>query len=119
MTITSKVLRVEQKVESIRDELSVARNHISDLQHTITSISYVQNQFKTAAAKSMTLLATRTERFVDFLARKDDEVLCLKAQAQKKIKALEKRHSLHVSRSEAVMYRKEERVQPCKKTQQN
>ena len=50
------------------------------------------SHLKASAEKSALLLASRTDRFVAYQAWKEEEFKSLKAQAEKKIAALEKQH---------------------------
>jgi hypothetical protein len=51
--------------------------------------------------------SSRTERFVEFRQRKEDEMKCVKARAEKKVLWLEKQHGLAISKIESKMYRLE------------
>ena len=64
-------------------------------------------QLKASSEKSSLLLATRTDRFVAYRARKEEEIKTLKARAERKIAALEKQHKFVLVRAEAERYRME------------
>ena len=85
-----KTQRAEQAVEHLKDELSIAKSNISVLECTNKHDSLEVSCLKDSAEKSVLLLARRTDRFVAYRARKEEEIRKLKATAEKKIAALEK-----------------------------
>jgi hypothetical protein len=102
-----KSQRAEQAVEQLKDELSIAKSHISDLELTNKHDSFQISQLKDSADKSALLLATRTDRFVAYRARKEEEIRKLKATAEKKIAALEKQYKFVLVREKAERYKME------------
>jgi hypothetical protein len=90
-----------------KDKLTVANDHISDLQHANKSLSNETAALKDAAEKSANLLAVRTERFVEFRVRKEDEVKRVKARAESRILLLEKQPEIAISKVNAEKYRLE------------
>jgi predicted PolB exonuclease-like 3'-5' exonuclease len=65
------------------------------------------SHLKASAEKSALLLASRTDRFVAYQAWKEKEIKSLKAQAEKKVAALEKQHKFVLVREQAERYRME------------
>jgi hypothetical protein len=100
-----KSQRAEQAVEHLKDELSIAKSHISVLECTNKHDSLQISQLKDSADKSALLLARRTDRFVAYRARKEEEIRKLKATAEKKIAALEKQHKFVLVREKAERYK--------------
>ncbi len=82
----------KQSVQPLKDELFSAHANIADLEHINKCVSIEVSHLKASAEKSSLLLASRTDRFVAYQARKEEEIKSLKAQAEKKIAALEKQH---------------------------
>jgi hypothetical protein len=80
------------QLAAAKDKLTVANDHISDLQHANKSLSNETAALKDAAEKSANLLAVRSDRFVEFRVRKEDEVKRVKARAESRILLLEKQH---------------------------
>jgi len=87
--------------------LLTAENNISFLELTNKHESLQVSQLKDSAEKSALLLARRTDRFVAYRARKEEEIKSLKAQAEKKIAALAKQHKFGLVREQAQRYRME------------
>jgi hypothetical protein len=102
-----KSQRAVQAVEQLKDELSIAKSHISHLELTNKHDSFQISQLKDSADKSALLLATRTDRFVAYRARKEEEIRKLKATAEKKIAALEKQYNFVLVREKAERYKME------------
>ena len=102
-----KTQRAEQAVEHLKDELLTAKNNISFLEMTNKHDSLEVSCLKDSAEKSVLLLARRTDRFVAYRARKEEEIKSLKAQAEKKIAALAKQHKFVLVREQAERYRME------------
>ena len=102
-----KTQRAEQAVEHLKDELLTAKNNISLLELTNKHDSLQLSQLKDSAEKSALLLARRTDRFVAYRARKEEEIRNLKATAEKKIAALEKQHKFVLVQEKAERYKME------------
>jgi CRISPR/Cas system CMR-associated protein Cmr5 small subunit len=71
-----------RQLAAAKDNLTVANDHISDLQHANKSLSNKTAALKDAAEKSANLLAVRTKRFVEFRVWKEDEVKRVKARVE-------------------------------------
>ena len=102
-----KTQRAEQAVEHLKDESLTAKNNISFLEMTNKHDSLEVSRLKDSAEKSVLLLARRTDRFVAYRARKEEEIKSLKAQAEKKIAALAKQHKFVLVREQEERYRME------------
>ena len=102
-----KAQRAEQAVEHLKDELSTARANIACLEYSNKCDNTEVSHLKASAEKSALTLAKRTERFVAYRTRKEEEIKSLKAQAEKKIAALEKHHKFVLARERAERYRME------------
>jgi hypothetical protein len=102
-----KAQRAEQAVEHLKDELSTVRATISCLEYSNKRDSIEVSHLKASAEKSALTLAKRTERFVAYRTRKEDEIKSLKAQAEKRIAALEKNHKFVLAREKVERYRME------------
>ncbi len=100
-----KTQRAEQAVEHLKDELSIAKSNISVLECTNKHSSLQILRLKDSADKSALLLGRRTDRFVAYRARKEEEIRKLKATAEKKIAALEKQHKFVLVREKAERYK--------------
>lgn len=74
-----------EQLAAAKDKLLVANDHISDLQHANKSLSNETAALKKETDKSASLLSSRTERFVEFRVRKEDELKRVKARAEKKV----------------------------------
>ncbi len=96
-----------EQLAAAKDKLLVANDHISDLQHANKSLSNETAALKKETDKSASLLSSRTERFVEFRVRKEDELKRVKARAEKKVQWLEKQHGLAISKIQAEMYRRD------------
>ena len=102
-----KTQHAEQAVEHLKDELLTAKNNISFLEMTNKHDSLEVSRLKDSAEKSVLLLARRTDRFVAYRARKEEEIKSLKAQAEKKIAALAKQHKFVLVQEKAERYKME------------
>jgi hypothetical protein len=71
-----------------QDELSGVRDQVACLEHSHKLISVEAANFKAAAEKAECLLPSRTERFVEYRARKDAEIKAIKSTAEKKYNKL-------------------------------
>jgi hypothetical protein len=98
---------MEKRLAESKDKLLVANDLITDLQQSNKSLSNKTAALKNDADKSASLLSSRTERFVEFCQRKEDEIKRVKARAEKKVLWLEKQHGLAISKIESKMYRLE------------
>jgi hypothetical protein len=112
-----------------QDELSDVRDQVASLEHSHKLISVEAANFKAAAKKAECLLSSRTERFVEYRARKDAEIktikstakkkynklmqskeeeICrLKAAAESRVSLLEKCHWLEIRKAQPKIYTKE------------
>jgi hypothetical protein len=72
--------------------------------HSVVGYTIAQ---RSCAEKSANLLAVRTERFVEFRARKEDKVKRVKARAKSRILLLEKQHGIAISKVNAEKYQLE------------
>lgn len=97
---------VEQLADS-KDKLHVAIDHVTDLQHANKSLSNETAALKKELHKSASLLSSRTERFVEFRVRKEDELKRVKARAESRILLLEKQHGIAIAKMNAEKYRLE------------
>lgn len=61
-----KNMQMRESYLDMKDKLDVANDQISDLQHTNSLSIRKADRLKAEAEKSSNLLATRTERFVEF-----------------------------------------------------
>ena len=95
----------ELAVEHLKDELSIAKSNISVLECTNKHSSLQISRLKDSADKSALLLGRRTDRFVAYRARKEEEIRKLKATAEKKIAALEKQHKFVLVQEKAERYK--------------
>ena len=102
-----KTRRTQQAVEHLEDELLSVHANIADLSHINKCISLEVSHLKASSEKSSLLLASRTDRFVAYQARKEEEIKTLKVRAEKKIAALEKQHKFVLVREKAERYRME------------
>jgi hypothetical protein len=87
--------------------LAVASDQIFDLEQANLSLSKMSDQYQSVAQKSELLLKSRTERFVAFCERKEEEIQRIKSRATAKIMSLEKQHGVDLSQMEAELYRKD------------
>ena len=113
-------------MEEAQDELSDVRDQVACLEHSYKLISVEATNSKAAAEKAECLLSIRTERFVEYRARKDaeiktmkstaetkynklmkskdEEIRRLKAVAESRVSLLEKRHGLEIRRAQSLIY---------------
>jgi myosin heavy subunit len=96
--------KMEKRLAESKDKLLVANDRITDLQQANKSLSNKTAALKNDADKSASLLSSRTERFVEFHQRKEEEIKRVKARAEKKVLWLEKQHGLAISKIESKMY---------------
>lgn len=99
---------MQQHVEDIKDELQVANDHITDLQHSNASALAFAKQMSSEPGKSRApLLENRSARFLEFRSGKEEEIHRVKAAAKRRVKAIMKQHGLEfeLSREEALRYR--------------
>jgi hypothetical protein len=100
-----KNLLVQQQAETLKDKLEFAHDHISDLEHSNQqSLSQIIH-FKTEAEKASKLLASRSERFVEFRERSESEKKRIRAMARSRIEKLERQHKLELLRSQSNLFR--------------
>ena len=100
-----KVDLMAQRLAQKTDELSNALDRVADLAHCNKSLAKAAFQLEDDAKKSADLLSKRTERFVVFCDRKDDEIRRIEVQAENRVKVLEKRHGLAIRKMESEFYR--------------
>lgn len=98
-------MQMKESYLDMKDKLDVANDQISDLQHTNSLSIRKADRLKAEAEKSSNLLATRTERFVEFRQRQDSELKRIKAAAMQKIKVLEQQHKIKIRRVEAQLFK--------------
>lgn len=91
----------------MQDELNDANCEISDLQQTNQQSLILAQKHRDEADKASQLLANRTERFLVFRAKKEDELKRFRKAAERRIEALGKQHQLELNREEAMRYRLE------------
>jgi hypothetical protein len=98
-------LQKEALLADTKDKLAAASHQIIDLETANSSLTKCAEQSQSAARKSELLLEARTERFLAFRERKEEEIQRIKARATAKIKSLEKQHGVNLSHMEAELYR--------------
>lgn len=113
-----KVLRVEERAQEqletqkmemgrMQDKLNDAHDQIADLEHTNQQSLRLAQKHKEDANKSSELLAKRTQRFLVFRARQEDDLKRVRAAAARRIDCLRRQHQLELNREEACRYRME------------
>ena len=95
------------KLELMQDELNFAETEISHLQHTNQQSLLLAQKHRDQADKASQLLACRSERFLVFRAKKEDELRRCRVAATRRIKALQRQHQLELKREDALRYRLE------------
>lgn len=100
-----KVERTQEQLAESKDKLNDANDQIADLHHTNHRNLLLAQQHQAAAEKSSNLLATRTDRFIVFRAKTEEEIKRVKAVAARRVAVLEKNHQMELLRAEARMYR--------------
>jgi di/tripeptidase len=100
-------LQKEAQLAHTKNKLAVASDQIFDLEQANLSLSKMSDQYQSVAQKSELLLKSRTERFVAFCERKEEEIQRIKSRATAKIMSLEKQHGVDLSQMEAELYRKD------------
>ena len=95
------------KLELMQDELNFAETEISHLQHTNQQSLLLVQKHRDQADKASQLLACRSERFLVFRAKKEDELRRCRVAATRRIKALQRQHQLELKREDALWYRLE------------
>ena len=98
--------RTQEQLAESTDKLNDANDQIADLHHTNQRyLLILAQQHQAEAEKSSNLLATRTDRFIVFRAKTEEEIKCVKAVAARRVAVLEKNHQMELLRAEARMYR--------------
>ena len=95
-----------KELELMQDEVHFAETEISHLQHTNQQSLLLAQKHRDQADKASQLLACRSERFLVFRAKKEDELRRCRVAATRRIKALQ-RHQLELKREDALRYRLE------------
>ena len=95
------------KLELMQDELNFAETEISHLQHTNQQSLLLAQKHRDQADKASQLLACRSERFLVFRAKKEDELRRCRVAATRRIEALQRQHQLELKREDALRYRLE------------
>ncbi len=91
----------------MQDKLHFAETEISHLQHTNQQSLLLVQKHRDQADKASQLLACRSERFLVFRAKKEDELRRCRVAASRKIEALQRQHQPELKREDALRYRLE------------
>ena len=95
------------KLELMHDEVNFAETEISHLQHTNQQSLLLAQKHRDQADKASQLLACRSERFLVYRAKKEDELRRCRVAATRRIEALQRQHQLELKREDALRYRLE------------
>ena len=96
--------RSQAELDLLQDKLIAANDQMSELHRANQQSNLLAQKHKNEAAKSSELLSKRTERFLVFRARKEDELRRVKVAAARRMKALGRRHHLELSTELARTY---------------
>ena len=96
-----------EELKLMQDELNFAATEISHLQHTNQQSLLLAQKHRDQADKASQLLACRSERFLVFRAKKEDELRRCRVAATRRIEARQRQHQLELKREDALWYRLE------------